>query len=348
MILERNRSRRGSGLLILMLMPFLSMNSPADEGLTATQTMPAAGSSESPVPLAELDPYTPQQEVEGDVWFFGSQTLQQVAVIWSDSFRELHPKVNLNIDCRGSETALPSIPDHQRWVGLMSRPLSDQERAELEQKQRNRIAELIICQDVMGIIVHQSNPVPGFADSTESPILVKTASAGVASEWSELNVAGPPGSHPIHILGPRRSSGTRRYLENRLLGSEADGRSVSEYATRDALIEAVAQDPAAISLVSLSHGEPSGVRIVPVAGADGVLTLPTEENIQTRRYPLIRPLYVVVVLNGETMDDPLMRELLSYLLSRSGQEDVAKDGLLPLTHGEAVAQKEKLGWNEAR
>jgi isopentenyl phosphate kinase len=43
-----------------------------------------------------------------------------------------------------------------------------------------------------------------------------------------------------------------------------------------------------------------------------------------------------------------MRELLSYILSRSGQEDVVKDGFLPLTHGEVVVQEEKLGWNEVR
>ncbi len=348
MILERNRSRRGSGLLILMLMHFLSMNSPADEGLTTTQTLPTAESSESPVPLADLDPYTPQQEVEGDVLLTGSQTLQQVAVIWSDSFRELHPKVNLNIDCRGSETALPSVPDHQRWIGLMSRSLTVQERAEFEQQSGRRLTELVICQDVMGIIVHNSNPVRGLTDSMESPILVKAGGTDVASTWSDLNVSGPPGSLPVHVLGPKKSSGTRRYLEGRLLGTKASEIPVAEYATRDDLIEAVAKDSAAISLVSLSHGEPSGVRIVPVAGADGVLTLPTEANIQTRRYPLIRPLYVVVVLNGETMDDPLLQELLSYLLSRSGQEDVAKDGLLPLTHGEVVVQKEKLGWTEAR
>jgi ABC-type phosphate transport system substrate-binding protein len=63
---------------------------------------------------------------------------------------------------------------------------------------------------------------------------------------------------------------------------------------------------------------------------------------------LIRPLFLVVSLNGETMEDPLMRELLSYVLSRSGQEDSMKDGFLPLTRGEVVAQEEKLGWHEDR
>jgi phosphate transport system substrate-binding protein len=87
---------------------------------------------------------------------------------------------------------------------------------------------------------------------------------------------------------------------------------------------------------------------VPVAGADGVLTSPTEANLQSRRYPLIRPLYLVVAINGERLEDPLMRELLSYVLSRSGQEDVIKDGFLPLTRAEVVAQEEKLGWSEVR
>jgi phosphate transport system substrate-binding protein len=100
--------------------------------------------------------------------------------------------------------------------------------------------------------------------------------------------------------------------------------------------------------VSLSHGEPGDVRVVPVAGADGVLTSPTEANLQSHRYPLIRPLYLVVAINGEKLEDPLMRELLSYILSRSGQEDVIKDGFLPLTRAEVVAQEEKLGWSEVR
>lgn len=339
------RSLRGFGLM--MLMPLLLTPCKADEGASAAGASPVV-SPEPVTSLAELDPYTPQQEVEGDVLFFGSQTLQQVAAIWSDSFRELHPKVTLNIDCRGSETAITSVPEQQRWIGLMSRPLTNQERAELEQKRGNRLAELVICQDVMGIIVHPSNPVAGFVDSSESPILVKADGSGIASTWSELSVADPLGSQPIQILGPKNSSGTRRYLESRLLGADAANRPVSEYSTRDELIEAVAKDPSGISLVSLSHGEPSSVRIVPVAGADGVLTLPSDSNIVSRRYPLIRPLYLVVGLNGEAMDDPLMRELFSYLLSRSGQEDVMKDGFLPLTHGEAVAQKEKLGWNETR
>lgn len=332
----------------LILMHLLLVPCKADEGVAAPPTSPVVSMPEPVESISNLDFYAPQQEVEGDVLFFGSQTLQQVAAIWSDSFRELHPKVTLTIDCRGSETVLPVIPDQQRLIGLMSRPLTSEEHTDLEQKRGCRIAELLICHDVMGIIVHKSNPIPGFTDSAELAILTKTGATDVASSWSELNIAEPLGTQPIRILGPTKTSGTRRYLESRLLGSQAGSRPVQEYSTRDELIQAVSQDPASISLVSLAHGEPDDARVVPVAGADGSLIPPSEANLLSRRYPLLRPLYLVVALNGETIDDPMMRELLSYVLSRSGQEDVMKDGFLPLTHGEAVAQKEKLGWNEVR
>lgn len=342
---DPTRSFRVFGLVIMHL---LLAPCSADEAVTRPQVPPVQSPVEPVATMSGLDYYTPQQEVEGEVFFFGSQTLQQVAAIWSDSFRELHPKVTINVDCQGSETALPVIPDQRRLVGLISRPLTSDERKDLEQKSGSRLAELVICHDAMGVIVHRSNPVLGFSDSAESAILAKTGTSDVASTWSDLAVAEPLGSQPINILGPKTTSGTRRYLESRLLGAEAGKRPVREYATRDELIQAVAQDPAGITLISLSHGEPTDVRVVPVAGSDGVPVSPNEANLLSRRYPLIRPLYLVVALNGESIQDPLMRELLSYILSRSGQEDVVKDGFLPLTHGEVVVQEEKLGWNEVR
>lgn len=345
MFLDLTRGLWGIGLLMLHV---LATQCRADEGIDLPPVAPVLSPTEPAVSMLDLDPYTPQQEVEGEVFFLGSQTLQQVAAIWSDSFRELHPKVTLNIDCQGSETALPAIPNQRLLIGLMSRPLTSQEHADLEQKRGCRIAELTICHDAMGIIVHQSNPVQGFTDSADSAILKKIGGTGIASKWAELNVADPLGSQAVNILGPKKTSGTRRYLEDRLLGAEAGNRAVAEYATRDQMIQAVSQDPASISVVSLSHGEPGDVRVVPVAGADGVLISPSEANLVSRRYPLIRPLYLVVAIKGERLEDPLMRELLSYILSRAGQEDVIKDGFLPLTRAEVVAQEEKLGWSEGR
>jgi len=60
------------------------------------------------------------------------------------------------------------------------------------------------------------------------------------------------------------------------------------------------------------------------------------------------PLYAVVAVPADGPWPPVLEEFVSYVLSFSGQIDVAKDGLLPLSRGEIHAQKEALGWTIER
>jgi len=60
------------------------------------------------------------------------------------------------------------------------------------------------------------------------------------------------------------------------------------------------------------------------------------------------PLYAVVALPAAGPWPPVLEEFASYVLSFSGQLDIAKDGLLPLSRGEIHAQKEALGWTIER
>jgi len=72
------------------------------------------------------------------------------------------------------------------------------------------------------------------------------------------------------------------------------------------------------------------VRAVPLAGADGQLYAPTQENLRSGAYPLVRFLYVCV---NKPPRQPLggpAAEFLRYLLSREGQQVVADGGNIPL------------------
>jgi len=53
----------------------------------------------------------------------------------------------------------------------------------------------------------------------------------------------------------------------------------------------------------------------------------------------------VFSMPGETLEEPLREEFIAYILSRCGQQDVTKDGFLPLNRSELHVQEEKLGWN---
>ena len=54
------------------------------------------------------------------------------------------------------------------------------------------------------------------------------------------------------------------------------------------------------------------------------------ENAYSGDYPLARFLYVYVNRNPNEALDPLRAEFVKYVFSRNGQEDVLKDGYLPV------------------
>jgi len=60
------------------------------------------------------------------------------------------------------------------------------------------------------------------------------------------------------------------------------------------------------------------------------------------------PLYIVIAVPAEGDWPRVLEEFVSYVLSFSGQVDVAKDGLLPLSRAEIHAQQEALGWTIER
>lgn len=60
------------------------------------------------------------------------------------------------------------------------------------------------------------------------------------------------------------------------------------------------------------------------------------------------PLYAIVARPADGPWPPVLEEFVAYVLSFSGQLDVAKDGLVPLSRGEIHAQKEGLGWTIER
>ena len=62
----------------------------------------------------------------------------------------------------------------------------------------------------------------------------------------------------------------------------------------------------------------------------GECVAPSMENAYSGRYPIARFLYIYVNKPPSKPIDPLTREFLKMVLSKEGQEEVAKDGYFPL------------------
>jgi phosphate transport system substrate-binding protein len=93
------------------------------------------------------------------------------------------------------------------------------------------------------------------------------------------------------------------------------------------MVLATAQDPRAIGFAGLSFAMPD-VRAVPLAfDSRSPFVAINSTAADAGRYPLVRPLQLVV--NHATKKElrPVEQEFIKYVFSRRGQEDVIKAGL---------------------
>ena len=103
--------------------------------------------------------------------------------------------------------------------------------------------------------------------------------------------------------------------------------------------------PGGVGYLSISLSPFNAGKVLPLVLNTGEVIPPPKmgEGVDPR-YPLVRQLYVVLKWKEGQPLSPMAEEFLQYVLSRSGQEDAVKAGLLPLRRDEVIASRDQLGW----
>ena len=101
----------------------------------------------------------------------------------------------------------------------------------------------------------------------------------------------------------------------------------------------MAQKPGGMTYALLSNVVPN-VKVLPLASKAGEpFYEPSVENVYTHKYPLSRYVYIFVNRPPGKALEPKVKEFLKAVLSREGQDVVAKEGVyIPLT-AEVVSQE---------
>jgi phosphate transport system substrate-binding protein len=316
-------------------------------GSSATTAAPAAAAVVSPRTdlLAGLPPYLPKAPVAGEITLAGSSAMNQLAVLWSDGLKHVHPDAKVTIKMFESGQVLPRLAQNEMQIGLMSRPLTDQEL------QAGGVLALATAKDVLGVVVHPENPLKALA--TEQGVMIlrdpNSKDAPGAKTWGELGLKGEWANMPIHLYGRSSGTGAWGYLVNRFLGEGAatrTGKACTGYAD---ICREVAKDRGGVGYLSLCLSPPNAGKVLPLVLNTGEVISPPKYGAPVDpNYPLVRELFVVLKWkSGEAMP-PVAEELLRYVLSRSGQEDAIKSGFLPLRRDEVLAQRDQLGWTGVR
>jgi phosphate transport system substrate-binding protein len=87
-----------------------------------------------------------------------------------------------------------------------------------------------------------------------------------------------------------------------------------------------------------------GVRALPIAASEASpYVTPSRETMYRRTYPLSNAVYIYINRPPGKPISARIREFLTYILSRQGQQDVVDDGMyLPLNADAAREQRVKL------
>src|SRR5690349_2021340 len=77
--------------------------------------------------LGGLPPYLPKAPVSGKISVAGSSAMNQLANLWADGLKHVHPEAKLDVVMFESGQVLPKLGAGEMEIGLMSRPLTEKE-----------------------------------------------------------------------------------------------------------------------------------------------------------------------------------------------------------------------------
>lgn len=116
----------------------------------------------------------------------------------------------------------------------------------------------------------------------------------------------------------------RDYVEEKQATNDAAGQAV----TSTHALEQLSRDPFSIGIAALMHVKNyPDVKVLRISQEKGGTAIPlTPDNVANRSYPLIRDAFFYINKRPDGYIDPKAREFMRFVLSREGQEIIARVG----------------------
>jgi phosphate transport system substrate-binding protein len=310
----------------------------------AATPSPAAATAETTAVQVDpnLPPYARASGVSGNLSSIGSDTLNNLMTLWAEEFQKLYPSVKIQVEGKGSSTAPPALIKGTAQIGPMSREMKASEVDEFEAAFGYKPTAVRVAVDALAVYVHRDNPLERLTLDEVDAIFSKTRKCGSASgldTWDAVGLEGTFQGRPISLYGRNSASGTYGYFKEAALCGGDYRDEVKEQPGSASVVQGVTEDLYGIGYSGIGY-RTSGVKPLALAEEAGGPYHGTDaETVLSGDYPLSRYLYLYVNKPPTGSLDPLVRELLKFVLSAEGQRIVVQDGYLPL--GASVVQQER-------
>ena len=222
----------------------------------------------------------------------------------AEKFQEANSGMKVEINQLGSSAGIKDAINGTVQIGMSSRDLKDQEKAE-------GLTEVEIAHDGIAIITNKANNVKSLTMSQ-----VKDIYTGKITNWKELGGK----DSEIVVVSREDGSGTRDAFQE-IVGY------TSEELTKNAQIgdgsgnikTTVAGNKNSIGYISLGYVDKE-VNSISISGVEA-----TVDNVKFNKYPILRPF--LLVNKPEGLSDK-GQAFIDYILSEDGQKVVEEHGFV--------------------
>jgi ABC-type phosphate transport system substrate-binding protein len=327
--------------------------------------------------LRELPEYAPKAQLSGTLRISGYYLIRgQVGKLWVEGFTKFHPQVKV-VTSEGGDLAGGQI-DIMTGPRMNDRLL---ETSKFEGRTKHRVFEIDWATGSYNVpgwspafatFVHKGNPLEhltleqvdgifggartgGWNGTTWRTDIARGPEKNIRT-WGQLGLGGEWADKPIHVYGRPLKYNIQLGFERKVFGGgDLWNENVREYShelnpdgTRYSsaveMVKDLAKDPYGICFSDLGSTDITQVKALAIAAKPGEPAYPlTLENLRARRYPLFVEQWAMVSQEPGKPLDPIVKEFLTYMLSRQGQAAIEEDGKwLPIPASTARAGLEKL------
>ncbi|MBP1604586.1 MAG: pstS [Acidobacteria bacterium] len=289
--------------------------------------------------------YSKSSGVAGNLSSVGSDTMNNLMTLWAEGFGGIYPNVKVQVEGKGSSTAPPALIAGTAQFGPMSRSMKASEIDEFEKKFGYKPLGIRVAIDGLAVFVNKDNPLNQLTLQQVDAIFSKNRACGAPADvatWGQMGLTGAWADKPVSLYGRNSASGTYGYFKEHALCKGDYKDTVKEQPGSASVVQGIEKDLYGIGYSGIGY-KTSGVKALALAAKPGEPYVNDEfENVLAGKYPLARFLYVYVNRKPGEPLDPTVKQLLTYALSRAGQEIVVKDGYLPMTAKMVAEELKKL------
>lgn len=318
--------------------------------------------------FASFPQYTPETKVTGTLIVWGNDGMVALAKRWEDGFHKYQPEIQFEDHLYSTATGIGGLYAGHADLAYMGRDMWPNENLGFSKTfgyDPTRFVAATGAYDVEGktfpmvVFVNKDNPIKGLTLQQLDAAFGTERKLGATKNirtWGDLGLTGDWADKPVHLYAYANDSGFGVFFSGATMGgsskwncdirqfeniNDSTGKTITQAGRQ--IITALAADKYGLAYSGIRYLT-SEVKSLPIAVRAGTPYIaPTHENVVNRTYPLLRDIPIYINRAPGKPIDPKVREFLSYILSREGQEVISHEGdYLPLTFDLVQQQRQIL------